>query len=73
MLASDHVDLGASERRLDGQRARLRSEIERAQGKLANERFVVKAPAAVVDAERLKLSALQGELAALEAPADEVR
>ena len=73
VLASDHVDLGASERRLDGQRARLRSEIERAQGKLANERFVVKAPAAVVDAERLKLSALQGELAALEAPADEVR
>jgi len=73
VLASDHFDLGASERRLDGQRARLRSEIERAQGKLANERFVVKAPAAVVDAERLKLSALQGELAALEAPADEVR
>jgi len=73
VLASDHVDLGASERRLDGQRARLRSEIERAQDKLANERFVAKAPAAVVDAERLKLSALQGELAALEAPADEVR
>jgi valyl-tRNA synthetase len=44
---------------------RLRKEVERAEGMLANERFVANAPAAVVDAEREKLERYRRELAAL--------
>ncbi|MGH2840563.1 MAG: valine--tRNA ligase [Solirubrobacteraceae bacterium] len=66
VLDSDAVDLGAAERRLDAERERLRSEIARAGGKLANERFVAKAPPPVVEAERSKLRDLQSDLAALE-------
>ncbi len=47
--------------------ARLRSEVARAEGMLANERFVANAPADVVDAEREKLERYRRELAALEA------
>jgi valyl-tRNA synthetase len=65
VLASDDVDLGAAERRLDGQRVKLAGEIERAERKLANTGFVAKAPPAVVDAERTKLERLRSELAAL--------
>ncbi|HWC24952.1 MAG TPA: valine--tRNA ligase [Solirubrobacteraceae bacterium] len=65
VLESGEVDLDAAERRLEERRATLRSEIERAERKLANAGFVAKAPAAVVDAERAKLERLRGELAAL--------
>ena len=54
----------------DGNRAaevdRLLREIARAEGMLANERFVQNAPAAVVDAEREKLERYRRELAALD-------
>jgi valyl-tRNA synthetase len=60
--ASPDLDLGAAERRLEEQRTMLRSEIARAEGKLANERFVAKAPPAVVEAERAKLERLKAEL-----------
>ena len=43
----------------------LRKEIARAQGKLANQGFVAKAPEAVVQAERDKLARLEAELAEL--------
>ena len=46
-------------------RGELEAEIERAEGKLANEGFVAKAPAAVVEAEREKLERLRAELEAL--------
>ena len=65
VLASDDVDLGAAERRLDEQRATLRAEIARAEKKLANAGFVAKAPAAVVDGERAKLERLRAELETL--------
>jgi valyl-tRNA synthetase len=65
ILPSDALDLGASERRLAEHRATLASEIERAERKLANERFVAKAPPDVVQSERDKLARLQQELAAL--------
>ena len=65
VLASDDVDLGAAERRLDEQRATLRAEIARAERKLANQGFVAKAPAAVVDGERAKLERLRAELGSL--------
>ncbi len=44
---------------------RLRKEVARAEGMLANERFVQNAPAEVVDAEREKLERYRRELAAL--------
>jgi len=65
VLASDAVDTEAEAKRAAAERTRLEVEIKRAQGKLANEGFVAKAPAKVVDAERDKLARLQAELEAL--------
>lgn len=64
ILESGDVDLGAAERRLEERRGTLRSEIERAEKKLANPGFVAKAPPAVVEAERAKLERLRRELEA---------
>jgi valyl-tRNA synthetase len=50
----------------DGEIERLRTEVARAEGMLANERFVQNAPEAVVDAEREKLERYRRELAALD-------
>ena len=47
------------------ERARLEKEIARAEGMLGNERFVSRAPAEVVDAEREKLARYRRELDAL--------
>ena len=56
--------------RVDGNRdaelERLRKEVARAEGMLANERFVQNAPGDVVEAERAKLERYRSELAALE-------
>jgi valyl-tRNA synthetase len=76
------VDLSEEERRIfdtvvkpnqiaqDGSRerelARLRKEIARAEGMLANERFVANAPPEVVEAEQEKLEQYRRELDALE-------
>jgi valyl-tRNA synthetase len=65
VLASDAVDTEAEARRSATERARLEAEIKRAEGKLANEGFVAKAPPPVVEAEREKLARLQAELEAL--------
>ena len=55
----------AEERRAGERRQALVKEIARAEGKLANERFVAKAPEAVVQAERDKLAGLRQELVEL--------
>ncbi len=47
---------------IDAELARLRKEIARAEGMLANERFVANAPADVVEAERAKLERYRREL-----------
>jgi valyl-tRNA synthetase len=65
LLASDVVDPEAEARKLAERRAALEGEIARAEGKLANEGFVAKAPPALVEAERDKLERLRRELAAL--------
>jgi valyl-tRNA synthetase len=62
MLESEAVDPEAEARRREERIARVRAEIGRAEGKLANQGFVAKAPGAVVDAERAKLEALRREL-----------
>jgi valyl-tRNA synthetase len=50
---------------VEAERERLRKEIQRAEGILANEHFVAKAPAHVVEAERDKLARYRRELEAL--------
>ena len=50
---------------VETERQRLREEIDRAEGMLANERFVSNAPATVVEAERDKLARYRRELDAL--------
>jgi valyl-tRNA synthetase len=50
---------------VDAERERLRKEIARAEGMLANDRFVRNAPADVVEGERAKLERYRGELALL--------
>jgi valyl-tRNA synthetase len=65
ILASDALDLGAAERKRADARAKLEAEIERSERKLANEGFVAKAPADIVQAERDKLAGLRDEQAAL--------
>jgi valyl-tRNA synthetase len=65
ILPSEDVDLEEAGRRVAAQRAKLEAEIERAERKLANQSFVDKAPAEVVQAERDKLERLRAELDAL--------
>ena len=66
---SDLVDTEKERARLEGELKKLTDEIDRVNKKLANESFVAKAPAAVVDAERAKLAKytenLEGVKAAL--------
>jgi len=59
------VDPAEEARKRAAQRAQLETEIRRAEGKLANDGFVAKAPEAVVAAEREKLERLRAELEAL--------
>jgi len=60
------ADPGLERTRLQDKIAEAESEIKRAEGKLANESFVAKAPQAVVDKERAKLGEHRQTLAKLE-------
>ncbi len=62
VLASEEVDAGAVGERIEARRSELRSEVERAEGKLANDGFVSGAPPEVVEEEREKLAAYRAEL-----------
>ncbi|MBR2722417.1 MAG: valine--tRNA ligase [Clostridia bacterium] len=59
---ADLVDMEKEKARLEGESKKLTDEIARLEKKLSNEGFVAKAPAAVVDAERAKLSKYQENL-----------
>ncbi len=62
ILGSEDIDRAEVERRVGERVARLRDEIARAEGKLASDAFVAKAPAEVVEAERAKLERFRSEL-----------
>jgi valyl-tRNA synthetase len=66
VLPNDAIDSEEEGRRRSAQRERLEREIARAEGKLANEQFVSKAPAQVVEGEREKLERYRRELAELQ-------
>ena len=53
---SELIDLDKEKARLQAEAAKIRGDIDRTKAKLSNEGFVNKAPAAVVDGERKKLS-----------------
>jgi len=62
VLASADIDAEAVAARLGKRREELRSEVSRAEGKLANEKFVARAPAELVEEERSKLERYRAEL-----------
>ncbi len=62
VLASEEIDAGAIAARIEKRREELRAEVARAEGKLANEKFVGRAPAEVVEEERQKLERYRAEL-----------
>ncbi len=62
VLASAEIDAEAVAARLEKRREELRSEVTRAEGKLANEKFVARAPAELVEEERAKLERHRAEL-----------
>jgi valyl-tRNA synthetase len=55
VLPSEAFDPAEAEKRIAAKRDQLRAEVERAERKLANEKFVERAPAEVVEEERRKL------------------
>jgi valyl-tRNA synthetase len=55
------IDFAAERARLEKEVKRLDGEIKRLEGKLGNARFVANAPQEVVEEEREKLAAYQGE------------
>jgi valyl-tRNA synthetase len=62
LLSSADFDPGVASARAAERRDRLTTEIERLERKLANERFVERAPAEVVQGERDKLAAYRADL-----------
>jgi valyl-tRNA synthetase len=65
ILASEGISAEDQAARVEARRSALETEITRAEGKLANEGFVKKAPADVVEREREKLERFRAELESL--------
>jgi valyl-tRNA synthetase len=66
ILATGEIDAEQVRARIADRRDELRSEVERAERKLANEGFTSKAPPDVVESEREKLAAYRAELEELD-------
>jgi len=66
------IDVDAERARLSKQQAKLRAELAKAEGKLANERFVANAPPAVVDQERERATDFARQLGLIEEQLDKL-
>jgi valyl-tRNA synthetase len=66
------IDIDAEIDRLSKEEKRLVSEVKRASGKLANEKFVSKAPEKLVNEEKLKLADYQAQLDAVKKRVEEL-
>jgi len=64
---ADIVDFEKERERLGKEKEKTLGEIERLEKKLSNEGFVAKAPAAVIDGERAKLTKYKEQLESIEA------
>ncbi|HEY1328798.1 MAG TPA: valine--tRNA ligase [Casimicrobiaceae bacterium] len=66
LMLEVEVDVDAERARLDKERIRVKGEVTRARAKLANESFVARAPAAVVEQERARLTQFEATLRKLD-------
>ena len=64
---ADIIDFEKEKERLNGEKKKTISEIERLEKKLSNEGFVAKAPAAVIEGEKAKLEKYKEQLENIEA------
>jgi valyl-tRNA synthetase len=67
VFETQDIDVEEASRRREAERQKLQQEIARLEGKLANEKFVERAPVEVVEGERRKLADYQRELEELDA------
>ena len=67
LMLKVEIDVATECARLDKEIARLDGEIGKARGKLANESFVARAPAAVVDQEKQRLGTFEETLGQVKA------
>src|SRR5690606_4704240 len=73
LMLEIQVDVGAEIARIEKEAARLQAEIAKAKGKLANESFVARAPAAVVAQEQERLAGFKATLDKLTGQLDKLR
>ena len=60
------IDVAAEKARLGKEAVRLKTELAKAEGKLANQAFVAKAPPAVIEQERKRIAEFGATLAKIE-------
>ena len=72
LMLKVEIDVKAERERLSKEAARLAGEVKKCQSKLGNERFVSKAPAAVVDTEKKRLTEFTALLAKVEEQLDKL-